>query len=78
MYSLLPENPARNELTLNTDINFSNTKLKIYNLQGQFIKVSLLNGSGQVSADVHELPAGLYAGEIMEQDKKQVIRFIKQ
>ncbi|MBK7348057.1 MAG: T9SS type A sorting domain-containing protein [Ferruginibacter sp.] len=75
---IIPLNPARNELTLNTDINFSNTKLKIYNLQGQFIKVSLLNGSGQVSADVHELPAGLYAGEIMEQDKKQVIRFIKQ
>ena len=44
----------------------------------ELVKTALLNGSGQVTADVHELPPGIYAGEIMENDKKQVIKFLKQ
>lgn len=75
---LIPLNPARSDLKINTDINLSNTKLKIYNTQGQLVKTTLLNGSGQVTANVHELPPGIYAGEIMENDKKQVIKFLKQ
>lgn len=77
-YIQLAANPVQTELKLNTDLNFENAQLNIYNAGGQLIKKELINGTGQISILLGIDNPGTYIAEIMNGSSRQSIRFVKQ
>lgn len=71
-------NPVRDIININTDYQFNNASLQIFNSNGQIVLSSKLTGSGTLSLPVQKLQAGIYAAQIVQQEQIIKLSFIKQ
>ncbi len=74
---LIYPNPVVNDIRINTDVLFVNARLNIYNTQGQLVKQVTLNGTGTLVIPFNYMAKGNYVAEIIEDNKIEKLRFIK-
>lgn len=72
-------NPVKNELTISSDQEIGNLKIKIFNIEGKLLSTQNLEFGKQISVDAARLSNGIYFLNI-EDDKGriEVKRFIKE
>ena len=74
--------PAKNEFTIEADLNFSGTELSIafYDIQGRLMKellsVEIEGGHLKVSVDISEFSAGTYFYSLIDENGKKLFRKI--
>ena len=70
-------NPVDNILYINSNINFQNTTVKIYNYIGKPIKTVQIKNTRHAQTDVSKLSSGIYILKILSEDFLLQKEFIK-
>jgi Secretion system C-terminal sorting domain len=71
-------NPVTDILRITSDGNFVKANLKIWNINSQLVKEVVLNNSNNISISVKDIPAGMYAAQIVNGSTFEKFTFIKQ
>ena len=70
-------NPTSDVLNISTGYNFKNASLKIYSSNAQLVKQQVVNGSGTISINIKDLPAGFYNVTVKDELHTVQLVFIK-
>ncbi len=76
-YAKIYPNPTTDVLNISTGYNFKNASLKIYSSNAQLVKQQVVNGSGTISINLKDLPAGFYNVTIKDELHTVQLVFIK-
>lgn len=77
---IINPNPVQNILNIHLKNAAGNTSISIIDITGRKLKTQQINASGNydLSFNVSTLPAGIYIAEVMHNDKKLHLKFVKQ
>ncbi len=72
-------NPAQESVTVTSGQNIENTSIKVFNLNGAQLPVSMIQSSEakSIEININHLPNGIYFVNLISEGENQYIRFIK-
>lgn len=70
-------NPARESVTIELGQEGVDSEIQIYNVQGQVVK-QVNASSSRLNVEVNDLPSGIYIVQLVQGDRKEIKRFIRQ